>query len=59
MSLGARPGGVVLLLPSRWYEGAPRSIVEAYAAGVPVIAANVGALPEFVNDGTDQANTRR
>ena len=40
-----------LVLPSIWYEGAPRSIVEAYAAGVPVIASRIGSLPEFVEDG--------
>jgi glycosyltransferase involved in cell wall biosynthesis len=40
-----------VLVPSRWAEGAPRIIVEAYAAGIPVIASAVGALPEFVLDG--------
>ncbi|MGZ8594595.1 MAG: glycosyltransferase family 4 protein [Actinomycetota bacterium] len=40
-----------LLVPSLWYEGTPRSIVEAYAAGVPVIASRVGSLPEVVEDG--------
>jgi glycosyltransferase involved in cell wall biosynthesis len=37
-----------LLVPSRWYEAAPRSIIEAYASGVPVIASDIGALPEAV-----------
>lgn len=37
-----------LLVPSRWYEAAPRTIIEAYAAGVPVIASRFGALPELV-----------
>lgn len=40
-----------LILPSVWYEGAPRSIPEAYAAGVPVIASRIGGIPEFVDDG--------
>jgi glycosyltransferase involved in cell wall biosynthesis len=40
-----------LLVPSRWYEAAPRSIIEAYAAGVPVVASDIGALPESVLDG--------
>lgn len=40
-----------LMIPSRWYEAAPRTIIEAYAAGVPVLATNIGALPETVEDG--------
>lgn len=44
-------GARALMLPSRWYEAAPRTIVEAYAAGVPVLASDIGALPETVEDG--------
>jgi glycosyltransferase involved in cell wall biosynthesis len=40
-----------LLLPSRWFEAAPRSITEAYAAGVPVVASDIGALPEAIDPG--------
>jgi glycosyltransferase involved in cell wall biosynthesis len=40
-----------LMVPSRWYEASPRTIIEAYAAGVPVIASRIGALPEAVEDG--------
>ena len=40
-----------LLLPSNWYEGQPRVVLEAYAAGVPVLASDVGGLPELVEDG--------
>lgn len=40
-----------LVVPSIWYEGAPRTITEAYAAGVPVIASRFGALPGVVSDG--------
>ena len=56
---GEVPGGDVagiladaraLLVPSRWYEAAPRTIIEAYAAGVPVIASRFGALPELVQE---------
>jgi glycosyltransferase involved in cell wall biosynthesis len=38
------------LFASRWYEGAPRGILEAYAAGVPVIASQIGGLSELVED---------
>jgi glycosyltransferase involved in cell wall biosynthesis len=37
-----------LLVPSLWYEAQPRVILEAYAAGVPVLASDLGALPEAV-----------
>lgn len=40
-----------LVLPSIWYENFPRTIVEAYACGLPVIASRLGALPEIVRDG--------
>ena len=40
-----------LLVPSRWYEGQPRAIVEAFASGVPVLASRIGGLPELVGDG--------
>jgi glycosyltransferase involved in cell wall biosynthesis len=41
----------VLVVPSTWVENCPIVIQEAYLAGVPVVASNVGALPEFVRDG--------
>lgn len=40
-----------LVLPSLWYENFPRTIVEAYACGLPVIASRLGALPELVEEG--------
>jgi glycosyltransferase involved in cell wall biosynthesis len=40
-----------LVLPSICYEGAPRTVVEALAAGVPVLANRKGALPTVVDDG--------
>jgi glycosyltransferase involved in cell wall biosynthesis len=40
-----------VVVPSIWYEGQPRGILEAYAAGVPVIASDIGGLPEIVADG--------
>jgi glycosyltransferase involved in cell wall biosynthesis len=40
-----------LVVPTLAYEGAPRAILEAFAAGVPVLARAVGAVPELVEDG--------
>jgi glycosyltransferase involved in cell wall biosynthesis len=37
-----------LIVPSICYEGAPRAVLEAFAAGVPVIANRIGALAEMV-----------
>ena len=42
-----------VLVPSRCYEGAPRSIIEAFASGVPVIASRMGGMPELVQDGVN------
>jgi glycosyltransferase involved in cell wall biosynthesis len=42
----------LLVVPS-WTEGFPLVIPEAMAAGLPVIATAVGAIPDFVKDGED------
>ncbi len=36
----------VLLMPSFWFEGAGRILIEANANGIPVLAANRGGIPE-------------
>jgi glycosyltransferase involved in cell wall biosynthesis len=43
----------VVVVPSLWAENAPLVALEARAAGRPVIASNIGGLPELVEDGTD------
>jgi len=40
------------VVPS-WTEAFPLVIPEAMAAGLPVIATAVGAIPDFVTDGED------
>lgn len=39
-----------LIFPSKWYETFGRVAVEAFAKGTPVIAANIGAIAELVDD---------
>jgi GT2 family glycosyltransferase/glycosyltransferase involved in cell wall biosynthesis len=41
----------VLVVPSVWVENAPFVIKEAFAAGVPVVASNLGGMAELVEDG--------
>jgi glycosyltransferase involved in cell wall biosynthesis len=40
-----------LILPSICYEQFPRTLVEAYACGLPIIASRLGSLAELVHDG--------
>jgi glycosyltransferase involved in cell wall biosynthesis len=40
-----------LVLPSLCAEAFPRTLVEAFACGLPVIASRVGALPELLQHG--------
>ncbi len=40
-----------VLVPSVCYEAAGKVVLEGYAAGVPVLASRIGALPEVVQDG--------
>jgi glycosyltransferase involved in cell wall biosynthesis len=40
-----------LLLPSLWYENAPVTIIEAAAHGIGLIGSDIGAIPEFVENG--------
>lgn len=37
-----------LVFPSLWYEGLSRTIIESFAAGTPVIAANLGSMSSLI-----------
>lgn len=39
-----------LVMPSIWYENFPRTLVEAFACGLPVIASRMGAMAELIHD---------
>ncbi len=44
-------GAESLVIPSICYESFPRTLVEAFACGLPVIASRLGAMAELVRDG--------
>jgi len=56
-----RPDGVIsrlrqydfLAVPSQWLETGPLVVLEAFAAGTPVLGSAVGGLKEIVRDGVD------
>ena len=44
-------GAELLVFPSEWYETFGRVAAEAFAAGTPVVAADIGAVAELVEHG--------
>lgn len=40
-----------LIMGSKWYEGFPMTIVEAFSVGTPVICPDLGSMSELVIDG--------
>ena len=42
---------MAVVLPSEWYENNPKTVLEAFALGKPVIGARIGGIPELVKDG--------
>lgn len=41
---------LAVIIPSEWYENNPRSVIEAFAMGKPVVGARIGGIPELVKD---------
>jgi glycosyltransferase involved in cell wall biosynthesis len=41
----------LLVMPSVWYEGLPKTLIESFAKGTPVVASRLGALTEAVSHG--------
>ena len=39
------------VVPSEWYENNPLSVIEALCLGTPVLGANIGGIPELIQDG--------
>lgn len=42
---------VCSVYPSIWYENCPLSVMESISYGTPVIGANIGGIPELIDDG--------
>lgn len=41
---------VASVVPSECYENNPLSVIESLCAGTPVVGANIGGIPELIND---------
>lgn len=44
-----------LVFPSKWYEGAPLTIVEALSAGLPCVVSDCTSAIELIHDGVNGA----
>jgi glycosyltransferase involved in cell wall biosynthesis len=40
-----------LVFPSTWFEGMPRTIIESFACGTPVIASRIGSMAALIDHG--------
>jgi glycosyltransferase involved in cell wall biosynthesis len=40
----------LLVMPTLWYEVSPLTIDEVFALGIPIVASNIGAMSEKIND---------
>ncbi len=39
------------VIPSQWYENNPLGVIESLSCGPPVVGANIGGIPELIDDG--------
>ena len=39
------------IYPSEWYENCPFSVMESQMYGTPVLGANIGGIPELIQNG--------
>ncbi|MCD7843650.1 MAG: glycosyltransferase family 4 protein, partial [Clostridiales bacterium] len=46
-------GARFTLIPSIWYDNLPNTALESFQYSKPVIASNIGSLPELVEDGVN------
>ncbi len=44
--------GKLLVHPTR-YDAMPNAIIEAISVGIPVVASNIGGIPEIIRDGVE------
>lgn len=40
-----------LIYPTKWFEGEPMAMIEAYSVGTPVIASDIGGVSELIEEG--------
>lgn len=43
----------LVIVPSTWYDNSPNVILEAFALGKPILAANIGGIPEYIEENID------
>lgn len=39
------------MLASEWYENAPKSVLESFGLGKPVVGASIGGITEMIDEG--------
>jgi glycosyltransferase involved in cell wall biosynthesis len=46
-------GAEFAVFPSEWYENCPFAVMEALSLGTPVVAADIGGIPELIRAGVN------